>query len=259
MADVSKILKPRRGLASTMATAAKSGIVLAKGELFVEAPSTGMGTGASKVKIGDGTTAYSALPYALGDTSNDKIAFSSNTSTTVAAALNSVASGNSLKTLIAGLKQAISLCNTSITQLNDDIDEAGGIGMTTEQANQLEAIYNKMNFDNSIIIPYLDNISSSYGGLTKLQLNGYSTIKIGSLNIADQHPSGYKDNSYFGIFDINDTSLSNPIYKKTAGTILTNEEIDISNYNGIFIILCTTRPSSNNINMSIVLTNIEIK
>ena len=120
MADVSKILKPRRGLASTMATAAKSGIVLAKGELFVEAPSTGMGTGASKVKIGDGTTAYSALPYALGDTSNDKIAFSSNTSTTVAAALNSVASGNSLKTLIAGLKQAISLCNTSITQLNDD-------------------------------------------------------------------------------------------------------------------------------------------
>ena len=121
MADVSKILKPRRGLASTMATAAKSGIVLAKGELFVEAPSTGMGTGASKVKIGDGTTAYSALPYALGDTSNDKIDFSSNTSTTVAAALNSVVSGNSLKTLIAGLKQAISLCNTSITQLNDDI------------------------------------------------------------------------------------------------------------------------------------------
>ncbi len=120
MADVSKIFKPRRGLASTMSGAGKKDIVLAKGEMFVEAPSTGMGTGESKIKIGDGTTAYASLPYALGDTSNNKIEFTSNTSTTVATALNSVASGNALKTIIAGLKQAISLCNTSITQLNDD-------------------------------------------------------------------------------------------------------------------------------------------
>ena len=118
--NVSKVFKPRRGLKSTMTASGKSSIVLQKGEMFLEAPSTGMGTGASKIKIGDGTTAYSSLPYALGDTSNDKIDFSSNTATTVATALNSVTSGNALKTIIAGLKQAISLCNTSITQLNDD-------------------------------------------------------------------------------------------------------------------------------------------
>ena len=120
MGDVSKIFKPRRGLKSTMASNAKKGTVLSSGEFFVEAPDTGVGTGQHKIKIGDGTTAYSDLPYALGDTSNDKIEFSSNTATTVANALNSVASGQSLKTIIGGLKQAISLCNTSITQLNDD-------------------------------------------------------------------------------------------------------------------------------------------
>ena len=120
MASVSKIFKPRRGLASTMAGSGKKNIVLQKGEFFLEAPSGGMGTGASKVKVGDGTTAYSSLPYALGDTSNDKIDFSNNTSTTVANALTSVASGKALKTIIGGLKQAISLCNTSITKLNDD-------------------------------------------------------------------------------------------------------------------------------------------
>ena len=123
MADVSKVLKPRRGLKSTMASSAKKGTVLASGELFVEAPDTGVGTGQHKIKIGDGTTAYNSLPYAIGDTSNDKIEFSSNTATTVANALNSVASGQSLKTIIGGLKQAISLCNTSITQLNDETNK----------------------------------------------------------------------------------------------------------------------------------------
>ena len=89
MADVSKIFKPRRGTKSIMAGTKKS-TVLASGEMFVEVPDAGVGKGASKIKIGDGTTAYSSLPYALGDTSNDQITFSSNTSTTVAAALNSI-------------------------------------------------------------------------------------------------------------------------------------------------------------------------
>lgn len=120
MADVSKIFKPRRGKASTMA-GTKASTVLANGEMFIEVPNEGSGSGHSKMKIGDGTTAYSGLPYAMGDTENDKITFSSNTSTTVATALNSVTSGGALKTLIAGLKQAVSLCSTSITKLNDDI------------------------------------------------------------------------------------------------------------------------------------------
>ena len=118
--DVSKIFKPHRGKKSTMAGTKKT-MVLSDGEMFIEVPDTGSGSGHSKMKVGDGVTQYGDLPYAMGDTENDEIAFSSNTSTTVTAALNSVATGGKLKNLIAGLKQAISLCNNSITELNDDI------------------------------------------------------------------------------------------------------------------------------------------
>ena len=117
---MAKIFKPRRGKKSTMAGTKKT-TVLSAGEMFIEVPDTGAGTGHSKMKIGDGSTQYSSLPYAMGDTENDKIAFSNDTSSTATAALNKVTSGAALKTLIAGLKQAVSLTNTSITQLNDDI------------------------------------------------------------------------------------------------------------------------------------------
>jgi hypothetical protein len=117
MADVTKIFKPRRGKKSTMA-GTKATTVLSVGELFVEVPDTGAGTGHSMIKMGDGTTAYSSLPYAIGDTSNDTITFTSDASTTATAALNNVVSGAALKTLIAGLKQAVSLNASSISTLN---------------------------------------------------------------------------------------------------------------------------------------------
>jgi len=120
MADVSKIFKPRRGKKSTM-TGTKASTILAAGELFVEVPDAGVGKGAGKLKMGDGSTPYSSLPYLMGDTSNDKITLSSNTRTTVATALNDAASGATLATMIAALKQAISLSDARVTKLNDDL------------------------------------------------------------------------------------------------------------------------------------------
>lgn len=117
---MAKIFKPRRGKKSTMA-GSKKATVLSAGEMFIEVPDTGAGTGHSKMKIGDGSTQYSSLPYAMGDTENDKIAFSNDTSGNITTALNKVTSGAALKTMIAALKQAVSLANTSITQLNDDL------------------------------------------------------------------------------------------------------------------------------------------
>ena len=122
MADIQSIFLPRRGKKSTM-NGTKKTQVLAKGELFIEAPDTGVGTGHARAKVGDGATQYGSLPYAWGETENDKIAFTSNTSTTVAAALNSVVSGNTLATLIAGLKQAIVKSDARVTELNDDIGD----------------------------------------------------------------------------------------------------------------------------------------
>jgi len=164
MATVNKIFKPRRGKKSTMA-GTKANTVLAAGELFLETPDTGVGKGASKIKIGDGSTKYSSLPYALGDTTNDVITYSSNSSTSVATALNNVASGKKLGVMIAGLKQAVSLLNTSVTSLNDDITEVKtsfqdgcskiaskitSLGVTTASnasidtiVNNIESLYNK--------------------------------------------------------------------------------------------------------------------
>ena len=120
MADVSKIFKPRRGKKSTM-NGAKASTILAAGELFVEVPDTGVGKGAGKLKMGDGTTAYGSLPYLLGDTSNDQINFTSNSDTAVTTALNKVSNGAKLGVIVAALKQAISLNATAITKLNDDL------------------------------------------------------------------------------------------------------------------------------------------
>ena len=133
----SKIFKPRRGKKSTMAGTKKT-TVLSAGEMFIEVPDTGAGTGHSKMKIGDGSTQYSSLPYAMGDTENDKIAFSNDTSGNITTALNKVTSGAALKTMIAALKQAVSLANTSITQLNDDLAE-----METNFQAGVDTLYNK--------------------------------------------------------------------------------------------------------------------
>ena len=134
MGVISKIFKPRRGKASTMISGSKKETVLAAGEFFLEVPDTGAGKGRCKVKVGDGSTAYPSLPYALGDTSNESMTVGSNSSTTVATSLNSVATGKSLATCLGGLKQAISLCSTSITALNDDIKSF---------QNGVDKIYNK--------------------------------------------------------------------------------------------------------------------
>ena len=120
MSTVNKYFLPHRATTDVMKDPSKSSIVLRKGELFVEAPSTGVGTGHSKIKIGDGKTPYSSLPYALGDTdtevTNAIVTFTSNTGTSAKDVINSVKSGQSLATQIAGLKQAITLlANTPFT------------------------------------------------------------------------------------------------------------------------------------------------
>lgn len=110
---MAKIFKPRRGKYSTM-TGPKKTTILSVGEMFVEVPDTGIGTGHCRIKFGDGVTMYDKLPYALGDTSNDKITYSNNTSSSIDTALSGASSGKKLGDILAALKQAISLNKTSI-------------------------------------------------------------------------------------------------------------------------------------------------
>lgn len=117
MADINKVFAPHRGTAEVM-SGSRSSIVLANGELFVELPNTGAGTGHVKIKIGDGKSAYSALPYALGDTDNEAVNFTEDTSTDAAAALAKVTSGASLATQIAALKKAAELTAETVAGAN---------------------------------------------------------------------------------------------------------------------------------------------
>lgn len=54
-------IRPRRGTAGQWTSANP---VLAEGEIGYEVPDAGVGTGVSRIKIGDGSTAWSELPYA---------------------------------------------------------------------------------------------------------------------------------------------------------------------------------------------------
>ena len=116
---MSKVFKPRRGKASTLAT---KNPTLEAGEIIVEVPDTGVGTGTGKVKMGDGTTPYNSLPTLLGGELGSQTSdVSTDSSTTVSAALNNVVSGSAASSLFGSLKQAAALLNTKVNELNDDI------------------------------------------------------------------------------------------------------------------------------------------
>ena len=200
MGDINKVFKPRRGKKSTMAGTKKT-TILSAGELFAEVPDTGEGSGAGKFKMGDGVTQYGDLPYFAGDTSNDKIEFNTNTSSSVTNALNSVVSGSPLKNLIAGLKQAVSLCNTSITKLNDDITSINksfqdgcsiiaakitACGVTTANnaspqtmANNIQTIY-----DNRYLNGYDECLLNMYNTLVSLGVTPASKDKTTDITAA---------------------------------------------------------------------------
>ena len=100
-------IRPRRGTKSTMYETAKSAMVLKEGEIFIEVPDEGVGKGASKVKIGDGVSAYAALPYALGDT--DSIEFFEERSNDAQALINQIVTGVSLSKFTANAKRVMQL------------------------------------------------------------------------------------------------------------------------------------------------------
>jgi hypothetical protein len=60
------VIKPRRG---TLYENSVNNVLLDEGELIVEVPDTGVGTGLSKFKIGDGHSRYNDLPYAFNGAS----------------------------------------------------------------------------------------------------------------------------------------------------------------------------------------------
>lgn len=59
-------IRPRRG---TLALWSSENPLLDEGEFVLEVPDSGIGTGISKIKVGDGIHRYNELPYSLDGTS----------------------------------------------------------------------------------------------------------------------------------------------------------------------------------------------
>ena len=118
-------LRPRRG---KKATAIAQNIILKRGEVFFEAPDSGVGTGAGKIKVGDGTTTYSQLPYFLesgGGGTASNIGFDN--------------SGTGLNSTDI---------ESAIIEIHNNLKK--GAAMTTEQATQLQFIYDYISNGGSV-------------------------------------------------------------------------------------------------------------
>lgn len=135
-------LRPRRGKKATAVAQLTASAPLKRGEVFFEVPDGGVGTGAGKIKMGDGSTAYSSLPYFLEQTeeididtatvgfTNSTAAESSPYSTNATHA-NAIVPSASMKTIFTNLKQLLLNYNSQLTTLNNDlsnIENITGVG-----------------------------------------------------------------------------------------------------------------------------------
>lgn len=125
---ISKTFLPRRAATATMQTY-KAGIILSKGELFMEYPNSGPGTkGNYYFKVGDGFTPYKDLPYAFGMINENFVAFTDITLGSDGEVdldsfeeyMENIKSGASFGDIISYLKAAIQVFNNSYTEHSED-------------------------------------------------------------------------------------------------------------------------------------------
>jgi len=103
------IFKPRRSDRSKVSSGGtKATLVLEQGELFFVKNDTSGSTGRYNIYMGDGSTQIQSLSPALfGDTSEEDITLTTDSSTTSAAALANITSGKTLGSLLGSIKTAI--------------------------------------------------------------------------------------------------------------------------------------------------------
>ena len=112
-------LKPRRGTYSTASSKLRRSAdgVLKNGEIFFELNNSGAGKGVGKIKMGDGSTDYSSLPYFLS-LQDSNITFTDNESYDQIGAL---VSGISIPDAFRHIKSSLAYLKTQVTNLNNDI------------------------------------------------------------------------------------------------------------------------------------------
>lgn len=142
-------LRPRRGKLSTMKS---KNVILKKGELFLEVPEAGAGKGIGKIKVGDGVTEYTSLPYFLqqhitylNETDDgETVTFSapdvssSSYSTIYSTYLSKIVTGQKLATIIGAIRAILIGLNKRINSHNSTLTNVSSVvyvGSTTPAAN----------------------------------------------------------------------------------------------------------------------------
>ena len=133
MSDIRTIFKPRRGKKTTFTTGDKSSTILGNGEIFFEYPDNGPGTGRGRIMMGDGSSTYATMgtkyfiPFTEDEiinhpgTADKSIVGTSIISTsTINTYLNNAKSGNTLKSIIHNLREAIYSNACNIVYLNNN-------------------------------------------------------------------------------------------------------------------------------------------
>ena len=122
-------LRPRRGKKATAIAQLTASAPLKRGEVFFEVPDAGTGTGAGRIKMGDGSTAYESLPYFLEpfDPDSATVGFTDATEaeadpyTSNATHTNAIVPAANFKTIFTNLKQLLLNYNSQFTKLNNDL------------------------------------------------------------------------------------------------------------------------------------------
>lgn len=123
----SVVYRPRRGTLSTMIN---PDIILRNGEMFFEIPEKGIGKGFCKVKIGDGITPYSQLPYSIDpsncdvrDLPNEILVFNDTlTNDDIDPLLAKIKSNSKLSQIIENIRASLVWLKTNYNTLKQSYD-----------------------------------------------------------------------------------------------------------------------------------------
>lgn len=177
---MAKIFKPRRALRSSVKSGSKRTLVLASGEMMLVGK-TAIGEGSkADLYLGDGVSQIQNLaPAMYGDTSEEDITITDDSSTTATAALGNVTSGAKLGNILGSLKKAISLNASAIATLNDDVKSSGYRLIGSLEANSS----GKVTFPNKVYSAFCFNRAPGANGLNKSAKIFYASM--GGANSTD--------------------------------------------------------------------------
>ena len=228
-------LRPRRGKKATAIAQLTASAPLKRGEVFFEVPDAGTGTGAGRIKMGDGSTAYESLPYFLEpfDPNSATVGFTNATAaesdpyTTNATHANAIVPSANLKTIFTNLKQLLLNFNSQLTTLNNDL---GSHNHDSRYYTESE-IDSKLSYSSTKATNVnIDGTISCYKFGNIVCVTGVFKPTSSGTNTLATIPSGYRPRNQIVCCCIKDTSYGYRNYIYTDGRIAPQNTMSNDSY-----------------------------